>query len=208
MEQSASSESSASSTNVSLLIRVQDPDNHDAWARFDAQYRPLITHFCRKRFNMPPAEAEEAAQDVLVKLVANMKQFKYDSKRSFRSWLSTVAKNSVIDGMRKRRLDRAAGGSDHNDRLANVPDSASEKDELAEKLSLELQQSLFDECEALVKARVTEQTWNAFTMLRAEKKAAEVSEVLDMRLATVYRAKTRVLKLFREEVELKLQARD
>lgn len=201
-------EPSASSTNVSLLIRVQDPNNDDAWSRFDAQYRPLITHFCRKRFGMSGSEADEAAQDVLVKLVENMKQFKYDSSRSFRSWLSTVARNSVVDGMRKRRLDRATGGSDHIDRLANVPTVDDDNEELADKLSLEMQQSLFDECEALVKSRVTDQTWNAFAMLRAGKKAAEVSEVLDMRIATVYRAKTRVLKLFREEVTLKLQAKE
>jgi len=198
---------SSTSTNVSLLIRVQDPENHDAWTRFDAKYRPLITHFCLKKFSMRPEEADEAAQEVLVKLVSNMRAFKYDSKRSFRAWLSTVARNSVIDGMRKKRLDRGEGGSEQIERLANVPEQADEKeDELAEKLTLELRQSLFDECENLVKERVTEQTWNAFTMLRAGKKAAEVGEVLDMKVATVYRAKTRVLKLFREEVTLKLQA--
>jgi RNA polymerase sigma-70 factor (ECF subfamily) len=197
---------STSSTNVSLLIQVQDPDNHDAWALFDAKYRPLIAHFCQKKFAMSPGDADEAAQDVLVKLVSNMRAFQYDSKRSFRAWLSTVARNSVIDGMRKKRPDRAIGGSEQIDRLGNVPAKASEdEDELAEKLTTELRQTLFDECESLVKERVNEQTWNAFTMLRAGKKAAEVGDVLDMKIATVYRAKTRVLKLFREEVTLKLQ---
>ncbi len=198
---------STSSTSVSLLIQVQDPENHQAWSRFDAKYRPLITHFCQKKFSMSPADADEAAQDVLVKLVSNMKAFDYDSSRSFRAWLSTVARNSVIDGMRKKRLDQATGGSEQIDRLKNVPEKPSTaEDELAETLSLELRQMLFDECEELVKNRVTEQTWNAFAMLRAGKKAAEVAEVLSMKVATVYRAKTRVLKLFREEATLKLQA--
>lgn len=190
-----------------MLVQVQDPDNHDAWNRFDAKYRPLITHFCQKKFAMAPDQADEAAQDVLVKLVSNMRAFKYDSKRSFRAWLSTVARNSVIDGMRKKRPDRAAGGSEQIDRLGNLPaKSTADEDELADKLTTELRQTLFEECESLVKERVNEQTWNAFTMLRAGKKAAEVGEVLDMKVATVYRAKTRVLKLFREEVTLKLQS--
>ena len=155
---------------------------------------------------MSPADADEAAQDVLVKLVSNMRAFDYDSSRSFRAWLSTVARNSVIDGMRKKRLDQATGGSEQIDRLKNVPEKPSAaEDELAETLRLELRQMLFGECEELVKNRVTEQTWNAFAMLRAGKKAAEVAEVLSMKVATVYRAKTRVLKLFREEVTLKLQ---
>ena len=196
-----------STTNVSLLIKVQDPNNQDAWYRFDARYRPLIAHFCRKKFAMTPDEADEAAQDVLIKLVANMKQFKYNPNRSFRAWLATVAKNSVIDGMRRRKKDRATGGSEHLDRLANVI-SDTDKDELAEQLTMELRKSLFEECESLVKSRVTEQTWNAFTMLRAGKKAAEVGDVLGMKLATVYRAKTRVLKLFREEASMRLRTRD
>ncbi len=199
----------SSSTNVSLLIRVQDPENHDAWSRFDAKYRPMIVQFCRKKFAMSAEDADEAAQDVLIKLLNNMRSFEYNPKRSFRAWLSTVTRNSVIDGMRKRKPDRASGGTDAINRLANVPGNDSGlEDELVEKLSLELRRSLFSECEDLVKARVTEQTWNAFTMLRAGKKAAEVAEVLDMRIAAVYRAKTRVLKLFREEVTMKLKSQD
>lgn len=199
-------EPTPSSTDVSLLIRVQDPKDQDAWSRFDAKYRPLITHFCIKKFSMSSVDAEEAAQDVLVKLVSNMRVFKYDSKRSFRAWLSTVARNSVVDGLRKKRIDHGAGGSQQVDLLNNLPaDHANDEEELAEKLTMELRQTLFEECEELVKGRVTEQTWNAFTMLRAGKRAQQVGETLDMKVATVYRAKTRVLRLFREEVALKLK---
>lgn len=198
---------SNSSTNVSLLIRVKDPENHDAWARFDAKYRPMIVRFCQARMGMTPEAAEEAAQTVLVKLVKNMKAFEYNPQHSFRAWLNRVTKNSVIDAIRRTRPDQAVGGTDVLERLNNISDEEHQTD-LADRLSLELRQALFSECESLVQSRVNEQTWVAFCRLRDGEKAGEVSDSLGMTIAAVYRAKTRVLKLFREEVTMRLQARD
>lgn len=157
---------------------------------------------------MSAADADEAAQVVLVKLLRNMREFEYDPKHSFRAWLNRVTRNSVIDGMRRARPDRGVGGSDVIERLNNISKDREEHDELIERLSLELRQSLFDECEALVQGRVSTQTWTAFCSLRDGEKAATVGEQLGMTVAAVYRAKTRVLKLFREEVTLRLQSRD
>ena len=167
----------------------------------------MIVRFCQARFSMSPESADEAAQVVLVKLLQNMSKFEYDSRQSFRAWLTRVTRNSVIDSMRQLRIDRGVGGSDVIDRLSRL--SADESDEaFSDQLSLELRQSLFGECEKLVQQRVSEQTWAAFTMLRGGQKAADVGQQLGMTVAAVYRAKTRVLKFFREEVALKLKARN
>lgn len=200
-------DNSNSSTNVSLLIRVKDPENHDAWARFDAMYRPMIVRFCQTRFSLSAEAAEEAAQVVLVKLLQNMRSFEYNPKHSFRAWLTRVTRNSVIDGIRKARPDRAAGGSDVMSRLQNISkDDETSRDDLAKRLSIELRKALFDECEDLVRSRVEEHTWLIFTMLRDGKKAAEVSKLTGNSVPAVYQSKTRVLKLFREEVTLRLKA--
>ena len=206
LQSNESDNDSNSSTNVSLLIRVKDPENHDAWARFDAKYRPMIVRFCQGRLRMSPESAEEAAQTVLVKLVNNMRAFEYNPAQSFRAWLNRVTKNSVIDGIRQNRPDKAVGGSDVLDRLNNISDQ--HEADLADRLSLELRQALFSECEDLVQQRVNEQTWLAFCRLRDGAKAADVASALDMTVAAVYRAKTRVLKLFREEVTLRLRTRE
>lgn len=193
---------------MSLLVRVKDPQNHDAWARFDSKYRPMIVQFCQAKLRMSSEAADEAAQVVLVKLLKNMRAFEYDPKQSFRAWLHRVTRNSVIDAMRGSKPDQGVGGSDVIERLNNISDDADEQGELAEQLSFELRRSLFAECEGLVRSRVSEQTWDAFTMLRDGAKAAEVSQVLGMSVAAVYRSKTRVLNFFREEVNQRLKARN
>lgn len=157
---------------------------------------------------MPIDSADEAAQVVLVKLLNNMREFEYDPRHSFRAWLKRVTRNSVIDAMRRKQPDRAVGGSDVIEKLNNISADDSEHDDLVDQLSLELRRTLFSECEGFVRERVTEQTWAAFTMLREGKKANDVSQMLGMTVASVYRAKTRVLKLFREEVTMKLRTRD
>ena len=168
----------------------------------------MIVRFCQTQLSMATEAADEAAQVVLVKLLSNMREFKYDPRQSFRAWLRRVTRNSVIDAMRRKQPDRAVGGSDVMERLNNISADGSGHESLVEQLSLDLRRTLFSECEGLVKSRVTEQTWTAFSSLRDGERANDVAQSLGMTVAAVYRAKTRVLKLFREEVTLKLQARD
>jgi len=194
-------------TDVSLLVHVKDPQNHDAWARFDAKYRPMLVQFCRQKMGMAEDMADEASQQVLVKLVSGMRNFRYDPNRSFRAWLKRVARNSVLNTFRDMHPDRGKGGSVF-DGVATLPDRNNDEEELSDRLSKELEECLFEECKDLVRARVTEQTWNAFTMLQSGVKGREVATTLKMKLATVYRVKTRVLNLFREEVTLKLRSKE
>lgn len=193
-------------TSPTLLSQVRDPDNHDAWYRFDAKYRPMIMHFCRTRFSMSQDQADEAAQSVLVKLVGNMRKFRYDRNQNFRGWLSRITRNTVINSLQRGPQDKAAGGSEVGEMLHSVPQSSAQ--ELEGRLSLELMRSLFEECEDSIKKRITEQTWNAFVMLRGGTKGEQVAEALGMHVGAVYRAKTRVMNFFRDEIAKRLKESD
>jgi RNA polymerase sigma-70 factor (ECF subfamily) len=48
------------------------------------------------------AEAEEAAQEAFLRVYSNL--HRYDPKRSFRSWLFSIASHYCIDRLRRRRL--------------------------------------------------------------------------------------------------------
>lgn len=54
-------------------------------------------------FNLVQADsvAEDLTQDVFIKVWKNLK--KYNSKYSFRTWLFTIARNTVTDYLRKRK---------------------------------------------------------------------------------------------------------
>jgi RNA polymerase sigma-70 factor (ECF subfamily) len=55
----------APETRASLLLRIRDPLDRDAWEEFSALYRPVVMEMARGR-GMQNADAEDLAQHVLV----------------------------------------------------------------------------------------------------------------------------------------------
>lgn len=68
----------------------------------------LVEHYQRAVFNLTfrmlgnAQEAEDAAQEAFLRAYANLNR--YDPKRSFKTWLLSIASNHCIDRLRKRRL--------------------------------------------------------------------------------------------------------
>ena len=76
-------------TRASLLQRVRDPADNEAWREFFNIYRPLIYRYGRLR-GLSRADADEVVQKCMTKLVDKMPQFEYSStKGGFKFWLRT-----------------------------------------------------------------------------------------------------------------------
>ena len=197
------------STHLSLLLSVKDPQETDAWSEFVARYRAPIVRFCRGVFHVQEATAEDVAQGILIRLIKEMQRFEYQPDKSFRGWLKTVTKNSVLDYYRKerRRIDVGTGDSNLQELLQNLAETDS-AEHLAEALSDELQRDLFQVAERLVRARVDDQTWRAYRGRVDGKPAREVSSELSMKVAAVHKAKSRVLQMIREEIAMLLGDRE
>src|SRR5262249_41621765 len=98
-----------STTSVTLLARLRrDPSDQAAWSDFVARYGPKILQWCR-RWRLQEADAQDVAQDVLLKLHGRMATFSYDASGSFRAWLKTLAHHAWRDLVAERR--RAGIGS-------------------------------------------------------------------------------------------------
>src|SRR2546423_12975097 len=97
-------------TSVSLLERLREPAQQDAWGRFVDLYTPLIYYWAR-RVGLPPEEAADLVQDVLTLLVQKLPEFQYDPQKSFRGWLRTLTLNKWRGNRRRRRpvLTQASG---------------------------------------------------------------------------------------------------
>ena len=64
-----------STTDVTLLARLRhDPKDQAAWGDFVARYGPKILQWCR-RWHLQEADAQDVAQDVLLKLHGRMATF-------------------------------------------------------------------------------------------------------------------------------------
>ena len=97
-------------TSYTLLTRVRDVSDQQAWQEFVECYAPKIFLWCR-RFHLQESDASDVTQEVLVKLVGAMQSFVYDPARgSFRGWLKTITTNAVSDLGRTWQRDGRPGG--------------------------------------------------------------------------------------------------
>jgi RNA polymerase sigma-70 factor (ECF subfamily) len=88
-------------TSASLLERLRQPGDQAAWSRFVQLYTPLLYSWARQ-VRLQHADAADLVQEVFTLLFGKLPEFKYDTQKSFRTWLRTVLLNKWRD-QRKRR---------------------------------------------------------------------------------------------------------
>jgi DNA-directed RNA polymerase specialized sigma24 family protein len=124
-----------SPTRATLLARLYRSGTADekAWREFVDLYGRQIYKWCR-HWQLQDADAEEVTQQVLLQLLAKMKEFVYDPARSFRAWLKTVSHHAWCNLVVSRQ-HRLAGGADSRtwERLLAEP----ARDDLVQRLEHE-----------------------------------------------------------------------
>jgi RNA polymerase sigma factor (sigma-70 family) len=188
-----------SGTRITLLGRLRrDPGDQAAWGEFVEQYGPKIYGWCRK-WNLQEADAQDVAQNVLLKLAEKLREFQYDpSLGSFRAWIKTLTHHAWSDFLKSRQRPGLGSGDSHvNDMLQSV----AARDDLVQRLEEEFDRELLQEAMARVRLRVAPQTWKAFVLTALEGlSGAEAAEQIPMQPAQVFVAKRRVQKLLQEEI--------
>lgn len=185
-------------TSVTLLGRLRNhPTDQFAWSEFVDRYGPKIYEWCRS-WDLQDADARDVTQAVLVTLCVKMSTFNYDPGRSFRGWLRTLTHHTWYDLIASRRLVPSGCGPGED---PNWLESVAARDDLLERLDEQFDRELLEVAIVRVRLRVEPQTWEAFELTALEHMAgAEVAERLGMRVASVFKAKSRVQKMLREEI--------
>jgi RNA polymerase sigma-70 factor (ECF subfamily) len=98
-----------------------------AWQQLVVSQHRRIYAICY-RFTGSASDAEDLTQDVFLRLYRNLGSFNAE-RGSFQTWITTLARNLLVDHFRRTRLDRATDSLDAS--LSADDDGASMADRLA-----------------------------------------------------------------------------
>lgn len=181
------------STSESLLQRLGQAGGDSAWNRFVRLYTPLLFHWSQ-RLGLNQADAADLVQDVFALLLVKLPEFKYDSCKSFRSWLHTVMLNKWRSSLRGRV---ATSGGAALDEVANSgdPDPAVVFEEA------EYRRYVLTRAMQIMESQFEETTWRAcWEHTIMGRPAVQVAAELGISEGAVYVATHRVLRRLREEL--------
>ena len=185
-------------TRPSLLLRIRDFRDEDAWNQFIELYAPLIYGYLRKR-NIQDADAGDLTQDVLSSVTSTANDFTYDPQRgSFRGWLLTVTRNKMLNFVSRKKA--RAGSGDSGVQRAIEKMTAEEDDR--SQWDLEYERRLFEWAAEKARSEFQDSTWQAFWLTAVDNQSASaVAEKLDLSVGAVYVAKSRVTARLRQFID-------
>ncbi len=184
-------------TRYSLIARLADMDDQEAWREFADIYDPFIYRQGR-RFGLQHSDARELVQEVLISVTKAIRRFEVDSTRGrFRTWLYAVGRNVSLQYLAKLKANvRASGNSEVMSALASIP--ASEPHD-SDEIRRELCRHVFLWVAQRVRKEFHATSWKAFWQTAVENHAAQtVAKNLGLSLGAVYIARSRIMARLRE----------
>lgn len=180
-------------TRNSLILRLRDRTDADAWREFVVIYEPIIYRVAASR-GMQHADAMELVQRVLFSVAKAIHRFEPDEKGAkFRTWLYRIAHNEFCKQYAACRKDHASGDSAVREFLAEVP-AHDEQDFLRE-----YRRSVFRWAAARVRSQVKPSTWDAFWRTSVDGMSVkEVAHEIGISVGAVYIARSRVMARLQE----------
>ncbi len=191
-------------TRASLLLRLHDaPDDASAWEEFVRIYGRHVVRWCR-RYGLQEDDAQDVAQDVLVRFWRHAEGFEYDPSRRFRGYLRRIVTSAVSDRSRRRKAEPLGQLEDVHELLDSLP----AREDLIARIEAAYDTELVAVAMREVQARVKPHTWRAFELLAMHGlSGAAVADELGMEVNTAYVARKKVQRMIREtltELEVRL----
>jgi RNA polymerase sigma-70 factor (ECF subfamily) len=187
-------------TRASLLVRLRDSSNHEAWREFLQLYSPLVYGFVRNR-GLQDADAADLLQEVLRSVSSSIGRLDYDKQQGgFRAWLFTITRNRLSTYLSGRRFGPTAGVDPKVQQLLDAePDRSSS---LEEEWEREFQRQLTSKAMQAIEPEFEDRTWQAFWLSAVDGvPAADISKTLGMSTGAIYVAKSRVLARLKTEIQ-------
>ncbi len=199
-------------TRASLLERLKNWDSQTSWQEFfDAYWRLLYS--VALQAGLTDTEAQEVVQETLVAVARKINGFKTDPNRgSFSAWLMRLTRGRIADQFRKRRsakrpilardvlapsLDETGSSSDPLNRFADPV-----HDQMETLWSREWQKNLMARALERVKRQVSAWQYQIFDLhVLQGLTAPDTARTVQVSIASVYMAKSRVSRLLKQAMK-------
>ena len=190
-------------TRSTLLVRLKDLDNQQAWQEFFDMYWALLFNFAR-RAGLSEADAEEVVMETVETVARKIEEFEYNRQTGrFKSWLLTIVRFKLGDRFRKIKRQAEKGEMTTLDEISEGQIADTDATELEKIWDAEWQKRMVDMALERVKQLVGHKQYQIFyCYVIQEQKAAEVADFLNVTKAQVYVAKNRVGKVFEGELKI------
>ena len=187
-------------TRLSLIGRLHDKHDGDAWGEFVQTYEPLILAVAQRR-GLQHADAAEVVQEVLNRVVSTIEQWDPDpAKGAFRGWLYRVTRNFTIDFLRRNRRWRT---NEADFQFDEIPSPTADE---SQEFRIEYERQLFNWSAAKVKTSFKSKNWQAFWLSTVEEKPIEdVVSQLGLSRGQVYVARSRIMARIASVIQKRLE---
>ena len=190
----------AGTTNPTLLNRLGDWRDHEAWVDFVTRYDPVIRSRCR-RYRLDAETTEELCQRVWIDLARRMRTFRYDPGKTFRGWLRRLCQSRAIDLLRKKKADAVQSLEDQP--AESLVQDAADRYSTPRKARHRNARFCSDwrrRFRTAVRRRVEERTWQVFWKIAVlGQSVREASEAAGISYYAAFAAQKRVGRMLREE---------
>ena len=180
-------------TRQTLLMRATDPSDERAWEDFVAYYESFI-QMVLNRLLFDLKDSDDLRQEILLKLWKKLQSYELQ-KSKFRTWLSTVIRNTVINY------------SEKNDKKKSIlaPETillftADSQSELEQQIQIEWETYTSSLALEKIKPLFSENALKVFDMTLENNSVEMISSKLGISKDSVYKMKTRVIKRLHEEI--------
>ncbi len=186
-------------TRHSLILRLRNRSDADAWNQFVELYEPLVYRLMIK-CGLQPTDAGDQTQEVMTSVAKAINRWNPDENRGkFRTWLYRISKNTLADYWKKLQRIPQAGLDSEFIRRA-------EDEQLDDQFDQAYRERVFVLAANKIKAKVSPKTWDAFWLSSMDQMPiGAIAEKLDLTPGNIYVAKSRVMKQLQDAVQMFLR---
>lgn len=175
-----------------IIERAKRGDS-GAFSEIIERFQVSVYNLCYRMLNHNAGDAEDAAQEIFLKVWRNIGKF--DANRTFSTWVLSIATNHCIDRIRRKQVATV----EMDETMAEViPDSiATPKQELALKERSELIQQVLSGLSELDRAIVVLRYWDEFS---DQEIAAAVGLTEAAVKSRLFRARKQLVQIYHQTV--------